>query len=119
MWTPMCPESEGSRLNAMEACTCDGQPVAAGAGLSRRQNRDCPSYIRQGAARPASTKFSALRIWSAFALLMTLVTVPLFSTMLPPLFDYPNHLARLYLLRRAAMRSMPCGGNCCQTSRKI
>ena len=30
---------------------------------------------------------------------MTLVTVPLFSTMLPPLFDYPNHLARLYLLR--------------------
>jgi hypothetical protein len=29
---------------------------------------------------------------------MTLVTVPLFSTLLPPLFDYPNHLARLYLL---------------------
>ena len=29
---------------------------------------------------------------------MTLVTVPLFSTVLPPLFDYPNHLARLYLL---------------------
>jgi hypothetical protein len=29
---------------------------------------------------------------------MTLVTVPLFSTVLPPLFDYPNHLARLHLL---------------------
>jgi hypothetical protein len=29
---------------------------------------------------------------------MTLVTVPLFSTVLPPLFDYPNHLARLTLL---------------------
>jgi hypothetical protein len=29
---------------------------------------------------------------------MTLMTVPLFSTVLPPLFDYPNHLARLYLL---------------------
>jgi hypothetical protein len=29
---------------------------------------------------------------------MTLETVPLFSTVLPPLFDYSNHLARLYLL---------------------
>ena len=29
---------------------------------------------------------------------MTLVAVPLFSTVLPPLFDYTNHLARLYLL---------------------
>jgi hypothetical protein len=29
---------------------------------------------------------------------MMLMTVPLFSTVLPPLFDYPNHLARMYLL---------------------
>jgi hypothetical protein len=29
---------------------------------------------------------------------MTLVTVPLFSTALPPLVDYPNHLARMHLL---------------------
>ena len=29
---------------------------------------------------------------------MTLMTVPLFSTVLPPLFDYSNHLARQYLL---------------------
>jgi len=29
---------------------------------------------------------------------MVLVAVPLFSTVLPPLFDYPNHLARMYLL---------------------
>jgi hypothetical protein len=29
---------------------------------------------------------------------MTLVSVPLFSTVLPPVFDYPNHLARMYLL---------------------
>jgi hypothetical protein len=42
---------------------------------------------------------------------MMLMTVPLFSTVLPPLFDYPNHLARLYfvdggrqcILRRRAM----------------
>jgi hypothetical protein len=29
---------------------------------------------------------------------MALVTIPLFSTVLPPLFDYPNHLARMHLL---------------------
>jgi hypothetical protein len=29
---------------------------------------------------------------------MLLVAIPLFSTVLPPLFDYPNHLARLHLL---------------------
>ena len=29
---------------------------------------------------------------------MLLVAVPLFSTVLPPLFDYPNHLARMHLL---------------------
>ncbi|MGA7260582.1 MAG: hypothetical protein WBX30_06775 [Stellaceae bacterium] len=29
---------------------------------------------------------------------MILVSVPLFSTVLPPLFDYPNHLARMHLL---------------------
>ena len=41
---------------------------------------------------------TALRIWSAVALLMVFVSVPLFSTVLPPLFDYPNHLARMHLL---------------------
>ncbi|HEX4616812.1 MAG TPA: hypothetical protein VH230_12950 [Stellaceae bacterium] len=29
---------------------------------------------------------------------MVVVAVPLFSTVLPPLFDYPNHLARMHLL---------------------
>jgi hypothetical protein len=29
---------------------------------------------------------------------MLLVTMPLWSTVLPPLFDYPNHLARMHLL---------------------
>src|SRR5437879_399276 len=42
---------------------------------------------------------SALRVWGAFALLLALVTVPLFSTVLPPLVDYPNHLARMHLLK--------------------
>jgi hypothetical protein len=68
------------------------------AALSRWQDRGCPSNISQAAATPASAGCGALGVWSAFGLLMTLVTVPLFSTVLPPLFDYPNHLARMYLL---------------------
>jgi hypothetical protein len=39
-----------------------------------------------------------LWVWSAFALAMMLVGVPVFSTVLPPLLDYPNHLARMHLL---------------------
>jgi hypothetical protein len=31
-------------------------------------------------------------------LLIIVVAMPLFSTVLPPLFDYPNHLARMHLL---------------------
>ncbi|MBV8335963.1 MAG: hypothetical protein JO358_11130, partial [Alphaproteobacteria bacterium] len=41
---------------------------------------------------------SALRVWSGFAVAMTLTAVPVFSTVLPPLLDYPNHLARMHLL---------------------
>jgi hypothetical protein len=68
------------------------------AGLSQLQDWGGLSSIPQAAAKPASAGCGAVHIWSAFALLMTLMTVPLFSTVLPPLFDYPNHLARLYLL---------------------
>jgi len=34
----------------------------------------------------------------AGAALLALFSVPIFSTVLPPLFDYPNHLARFWLL---------------------
>ena len=37
-------------------------------------------------------------VWSAFALLLALAAAPVFSTVLPPLVDYPNHLARMHLL---------------------
>src|SRR5882672_2263352 len=40
----------------------------------------------------------ALSVAAAFALLLAIVGVPLFSTVLPPLVDYPNHLARLHLI---------------------
>ena len=41
---------------------------------------------------------SVFLVWSAFALLLALSAVPVFSTVLPPLLDYPNHLARMHLL---------------------
>ncbi len=37
-------------------------------------------------------------MWGGFALLLALMALPVFSTVLPPLFDYPNHLARMHLL---------------------
>jgi hypothetical protein len=47
---------------------------------------------------PVYATGAALRVWSAYALLMALAAVPIFSTVMPPLFDYPNHLARMHLL---------------------
>jgi len=37
-------------------------------------------------------------VFAAFAVLLAIVSIPVFSTVLPPLVDYPNHLARLHLL---------------------
>ncbi|HTW50631.1 MAG TPA: hypothetical protein VME45_01905 [Stellaceae bacterium] len=34
----------------------------------------------------------------AFIALLVIVSVPVFSTVLPPLVDYPNHLARMHLI---------------------
>src|SRR5262249_25617453 len=43
---------------------------------------------------------SAARFWAAFAALFLVAALPVLSVELPPLFDYPNHLARMDLLRR-------------------
>ena len=43
---------------------------------------------------------SPARFWSAFAALLLVAALPLLSVELPPLFDYPNHLARMDLLSR-------------------
>jgi hypothetical protein len=39
-----------------------------------------------------------ITVAAAFFVLLVVACVPLFSTVLPPLVDYPNHLARLHLL---------------------
>jgi hypothetical protein len=44
---------------------------------------------------PQATKWC---VFAAFALLLAVAVTPLFSTVLPPLVDYPNHLARLQLI---------------------
>ncbi len=38
--------------------------------------------------------------WAALGLLVALLLVPLFLTEMPPLLDYPNHLARMAILSR-------------------
>jgi hypothetical protein len=49
--------------------------------------------------RPARTRLEGrTAVFAAFAVLLAIVSVPVFSTVLPPLVDYPNHLARLHLI---------------------
>ena len=48
------------------------------------------------AAEP--TDLSAARFWSLFGVLLALAALPVLRAEVPPLFDYPNHLARMYLL---------------------
>src|SRR5215813_14408856 len=36
--------------------------------------------------------------WTSTALLLVALTIPFFATEVPPLTDYPNHLARCYVL---------------------
>jgi hypothetical protein len=50
-------------------------------------------------ASPGRTSPSALW-WSALAALIAVLLVPLFLTEIPPLLDYPNHLARMHILSR-------------------
>ena len=49
-------------------------------------------------ARPVRAGWPAIRVLTAGAVLLALFSVPIFSTVLPPLFDYPNHLARFWIL---------------------
>lgn len=66
-----------------------------GRAVLRQRDTNSAGAKSSIAARP---KDHALWVWSAFALLLTLSAVPVFSTVLPPLVDYPNHLARMHLL---------------------
>jgi hypothetical protein len=43
-------------------------------------------------------KSDGYRVLAVFVVFLAIVSVPLFSTVLPPLVDYPNHLARLHLI---------------------
>lgn len=87
--------------------------AALGRAVLRRQKLAPNGSTPLIAAAVALESSSAtLRIWAVYGLLMLLVTIPLFSTVLPPLFDYPNHLARMHLLAEGgnafyAVRWMP------------
>jgi hypothetical protein len=51
-----------------------------------------------GLAENTPSTNSASRVGAAGLLLLALASIPVFSTSLPPLVDYPNHLARFWLL---------------------
>ncbi len=54
--------------------------------------------LRSSRSERLEGRTSAWPVAVAFVALLVVVSVPLFSTVLPPLVDYPNHLARMHLL---------------------
>jgi hypothetical protein len=56
-----------------------------------RKPRDAREEVGRGA-------ISASRVYAAALLLLLVASTPVLSTSLPPLVDYPNHLARFWLL---------------------
>jgi len=64
----------------------------AGGPLPRMRVRSDP----ESADDP--TALAGGRFWTAFAALLAIAALPVLRAELPPLFDYPNHLARMYLL---------------------
>ncbi len=64
----------------------------------RRASAPCPGVASADLADAGA--LSQARFWAVFAALFLAAAVPLLSVELPPLFDYPNHLARMDLLSR-------------------
>jgi hypothetical protein len=60
----------------------------------RQTDRKDPTIDKQSVS-PAPTLW-----WLAFAALIVVLLAPLFVTEIPPLLDYPNHLARMDILHR-------------------
>ena len=54
--------------------------------------------LMSGRSPPLEGRTGAWPVIAGFAALLAIVSAPLFSTVLPPLVDYPNHLARLHLI---------------------
>src|SRR5260370_3777555 len=84
-----------------------------GQGRGRTRHADISLPLPRSDSRPGQTTaptaianprdgaaMSAARFWSAFAVLFLLAALPVLSVELPPLFHYPNHLARMDLLAR-------------------
>ena len=71
--------------------------------IARRHAIALPHFKFQplGAGRPQlSTQPAAALSWTAFLVTALAIISPLFVTDIPPLLDYPNHLARIRCWRR-------------------
>lgn len=67
---------------------------------ARHREGTPPSPRRPGTTRFAATARGGLAPYAALAACLALALVPLAQTATPPLFDYPNHLARMHVLAR-------------------
>src|ERR1700733_8031124 len=78
--------------------------------LSRDPRRPCARPAAAQALRRSRflkqpiDKGGTCKVLVTFVLLLAAASVPVFSTVLPPLVDYPNHLARLHLIAEGGSR---------------
>jgi hypothetical protein len=75
--------------------------------MSSKSHLHAPSDIALGYARPGAIPVAgpqeglfdrAFAWWLSLALMLAALLVPIFAVEVPPLTDYPNHLARCYVL---------------------
>jgi hypothetical protein len=59
-------------------------------GWASRPGEFLPSPLPQSGPR--------WEVWGGFTVLLAVVAIPVLSTVLPPLVDYPSHLARMHIL---------------------
>jgi len=55
--------------------------------------------LSRAGSEPLSARAHARLAWALWAVLLAVSAVPLFAATYPPLTDYPNHLARMHVLR--------------------
>src|SRR5579863_3335518 len=88
----------GSRAASSNRADCAVRRLEAGS-LAPKETTPISIASRTDAAPVTDPVAVSGRVfWSIFLVLFALTALPVLMVDVPPLFDYPNHLARMYLL---------------------
>src|SRR5436190_18694095 len=88
----------GSRWRAPGKVNATGRFHATDPNTMPQPNLPSASARTVRELHPVPAGRPGIRVLIAGVALLALFSVPIFSTVVPPLFDYPNHLARFWIL---------------------